>query len=62
MMRYLHKFIEENRDSITPEKLDRIVEEYESRIKRLKMDRTAAWIAGPIITLFVINVIKTTMF
>ena len=57
----LKDFIEENRDSMTSDKLDEIVNEYNKRIKRLKMDRTAAWIAGPIITIFVINVIKRSM-
>jgi hypothetical protein len=61
-MNNLNDFIEENRDSMTSEKLDRIVTEYNQRIKRLKMDRTAAWIAGPIITIFVINIIKRIMF
>jgi hypothetical protein len=54
--------MEENRDSMTSDKLDQIVNEYNRRITRLKMDRTAAWIAGPIITIFVINVIKKIMF
>jgi len=61
-MKCLKDFIEENRDSMTSDKLDEIVNEYNKRIKRLKMDRTAAWIAGPIITIFVINVIKRSMF
>lgn len=58
----LKNFIEENRDSMTSDKLDEIVTEYNKKIKRLKMDRTAAWIAGPVITIFVISVIKRSMF
>jgi hypothetical protein len=58
----LNEFIEKNRNSMTSEKLDRIVTEYNQRIKRLKMDRTAAWIAGPIITIFIINVTKYFLF
>ncbi len=61
-MNNLNDFIEKNRNSMTSEKLDQIVTEYNDRIKRLKMDRTAAWIAGPIITIFIINVIKRVMF
>ena len=61
-MKNLEDFIEENRNSMTSEKLDRIVDEYNGRIKRLKMDRTAAWIAGPIITIFIINIIQRLMF
>ena len=61
-MKNLEDYIEENRNNMTSEKLDRIVDEYNGRIKRLKMDRTAAWIAGPIITIFIINVIKRVMF
>ncbi len=61
-MNNLHHFIVENRDNMTSDKLDQIVNEYNRRITRLKMDRTAAWIAGPIITIFVINVIKKIMF
>ena len=61
-MKNLEDFIEENRNSMTSEKLDRIVDEYNARIKRLKMDRTAAWIAGPIITIFIINIIQRVMF
>ncbi len=61
-MNNLNDFIEKNRNSMTSEKLDQIVTEYNNRIKRLKMDRTAAWIAGPIITIFIINVIKRVMF
>jgi len=61
-MKDLNDFIEKNRDSMTSDKLDRIVNEYNQRIKRLKMDRTAAWIAGPIITIFIINVTKKFLF
>lgn len=61
-MKNLNDFIEENRDSMTSEKLDRIVNEYNQRIKRLKMDRTAAWIAGPVITIFIINITKKIFF
>ena len=61
-MNNLNDFIEKNRNSMTSEKLDQIVTEYNNRIKRLKMDRTAAWIAGPIITIFIINVTKFFLF
>ncbi len=61
-MNNLNDFIEKNRNSMTSEKLDQIVTEYNDRIKRLKMDRTAAWIAGPIITIFIINVTKKLLF
>ena len=61
-MNNLNDFIEKNRNSMTSEKLDQIVTEYNDRIKRLKMDRTAAWIAGPIITIFIINVTKFFLF
>ena len=61
-MNNLNDFIEKNRNSMTSEKLDQIVTEYNDRIKRLKMDRTAAWIAGPIITIFIINVTKKFLF
>ena len=61
-MKSLNDFIEENRDSMTSDKLDHIVNEYNKKITRLKMDRTAAWIAGPIITIFIINVTKKLLF
>lgn len=61
-MNDLKDFIEENRDSMTSDKLDMIVNEYNKRISRLKKDRTAAWIAGPIITIFVISVIIRSLF